>query len=326
MRRACVIALLPLLLASARADDKPTLQTILDAWKAREKSIQSFDVRWWSKRFESGALNIRARVEAAERHVAIPQVPDASYIAQYRFLADENGRCRFDEKGQEWVTDKADFASNTHIDIFDGTTRKSRFTGGAPGFPIFSISNNSKNYQGKVLWVYPLTMSFRPIDDQNGVFNSKRLTFANETLKLQNETLFAVNDADVKIWVDPSKEFLPVRYSDAVKGQNQIQIDVAYIHDESCGWAPHSWIIDLRDARGNLQISESATVTRFSINRPIANSEFELDDFSAGGYVDDQTKNEQYILRPDGTRRAIPRGKFDANTYQELLKSEPDSK
>ena len=47
MRRACVIALLPLLLASARADDKPDLQTILDAWKAREKATNSFDFRWW---------------------------------------------------------------------------------------------------------------------------------------------------------------------------------------------------------------------------------------------------------------------------------------
>ena len=42
MRRACVIALLPLLLASARADDKPDLQKILDAWKAREQKVEVF--------------------------------------------------------------------------------------------------------------------------------------------------------------------------------------------------------------------------------------------------------------------------------------------
>ena len=60
MRRACVIALLPLLLASARADDKPDLQKILDAWKAREKNTQSFDFRCWAKHHESHGESLPA--------------------------------------------------------------------------------------------------------------------------------------------------------------------------------------------------------------------------------------------------------------------------
>ena len=70
MRRACVIVLLPLLLASARADDTPDLKTIIDVWKAREKNVESFDFRWWSKRFERGAARRPGQFAIASDHSA----------------------------------------------------------------------------------------------------------------------------------------------------------------------------------------------------------------------------------------------------------------
>ena len=93
MRRACVIALLPLLLASARADDKPDLQTILDAWKAREKATKSFDFRWRSERYENGLFASTARI--AKNPNERSQIPDTTYIAKYRFLMDDHDRSPF---------------------------------------------------------------------------------------------------------------------------------------------------------------------------------------------------------------------------------------
>jgi hypothetical protein len=49
-------------------------------------------------------------------------------------------------------------------------------------------------------------------------------------------------------------------------------------------------------------------------------------DLSGGVYVSDSTNGQQYILRPDGTKRPLLKGEFNGHNYDELLKTEPDSK
>ena len=327
MRRACVIALLPLLLASARADDKPDLQKIIDAWKAREKKVESFDFRWWSKRFEDGRSNVRARAEAAIKHVAVTPIPDVTHITKYRFLMDAQGRIRFEESGKEWASDKAEIVPRTFIDIFDGKIGKMQFLGGAMGFPTAHFCGVDSHRAGKSIWLYPLIMIYRPFNQVTGVFASKTLTLIDKTATVENDPVIVLDHGAGEVWVDPAKDYLPVRYTERRTGfdRDRWRMELSYKHDDANGWVPHAWVIKMLDSLEKPQISESATVAGFSINKPIADSEFELD-LSAGAYVDDQTKNELYFMMPDGTHRPIPPGEFTAKNYEELLKSEPDSK
>ena len=313
MRRACVIALLPLLLASARADDKPDLQKIIDAWKAREKAIESLDVRWWSKRFECGRGNLGAFVAAAVQHNAVPPVPDNTYIIQYRFLADDKNRCRFEENGQEWSPDKSAFVPRINIELFDGKTPKTFSAGGAAGFPFASIGGKSSMDVGATVWLYPLSMVFRPIsklDSVFGVIDVKQLKL-NYEFAAAKQSLIALTNGQRRVYVDPIKDYVPVRYLDGQENEKNWRADISYVFDDHTQqWLSHSWTIELRDEKNNILMSESATVLGFRINEMIPDSEFDLD-LSRGALVSDLTNKSEYILR---------------QRYEEVLKREPDSK
>ena len=97
------------------------------------------------------------------------------------------------------------------------------------------------------------------------------------------------------------------------------EISISYVADESNGWVPQSWTLETSFGH----VKESATVTKFSINKPIADSEFELD-FSSGAIV--QEKNELALVYPDGKRRQLQPAEIDGHNFQDLLNTEPDSK
>ena len=66
---------------------------------------------------------------------------------------------------------------------------------------------------------------------------------------------------------------------------------IAHRHDPVDGWIPQSWKIELLGRDGKPLVSESATVVEHSINKSIADSEFQLD-LSGGVYVIDGPKAE----------------------------------
>ena len=321
MKRACVIALLPLILASARADDKPDLQTILDAWKAREKSIQSFDVRWWSKRSENAKAD--ANNKAAET--------DDPFINRYRFLVDARGRMKLTEVGRQWVRSKSDFAPWDTVDLFDGDHRKILATGGAADYPrvILDPMPPPDGADTKIFLRDPralqLNMVFRPLNGTFHVFDSAQLKLKNEMEMIGSTRTLVLDHGQGSVWVDPSKDYLPIRYTEDHQGTTIRQIEISYVYSDVYGWVPDSWTSSRMDAARQRPMTDFAKVIEYSINKPIADSEFELD-LSAGAYVTDYPAKESYILRPDGTRRRLKPGELNGHNYEELLKSEPDSK
>src|SRR6478672_5137693 len=85
-----VLSLQFLLDRPAIADDaEVTLEKIINAWKAREEKVQTFDFRWWSKHFESADLDNRGG-------------DDAAFVCRCRLVGDAKGRIRFESKGREW--------------------------------------------------------------------------------------------------------------------------------------------------------------------------------------------------------------------------------
>ena len=86
-------------------------------------------------------------------------------------------------------------------------------------------------------------------------------------------------------------------------------------------------ILDYRSVGedGKLQVSESATVVEHSINKPIADSEFQLD-LSGGAYVIDHPKADS--ISCDRTERSgqFSGAEFNGHNYEELMNTEPDGK
>jgi hypothetical protein len=327
MKRALAIALLPLLLASARADDKPDVQTILDAWKAREKKTESFDFRWWAKHFESSSYHLSqaANIGRPYNSTQAATIPDTTFVAEDRFLMDGRGRIRFDDKSKEWAADKADLVPRSSIDLFDGKIRQIQHYDLESGDSTLILRENKIHSGAYGAVMHPLATVYRPISIGIAGFEAKNLTLANENATVDNKLVLVVDYGNGKVWIDPNKDYLPVRYTIEDKGVTYWRTEITYTRDDDHGWLPQSWTVEALDKSGKIQISEIARVVQFSINKPIADFEFELK-LSGGALVYDLINKSEYILRPDGTRSELDPGKFNGHNLQELLKSEPDSK
>jgi hypothetical protein len=319
MRRAYVIALLPLLLASARADDKPDLQTILDAWKAREKAIESFDFHWRSKRFYA------AQKEAPKMPdgTIYPKRPASTFFWQYRLASDSNGHSRFEDKGHTWNMPKGDFSPTSAVGIYESNNEQMIVSeSGDRDFPQVVI--NRSHPLGSITEVRPVNMALRPLTPAAGGFDRNTLKLSDEIDAIDNVPLLILTDSHNKIWVDPSKDFLPVKCiesGDHVGFPYSIEFTIAYAHDASHGWLPKSWALD--SDHGNL--TESATVTEFTVDQSIPAAEFSVD-FPHGAIIIDGVKYTLAIAYPDGKRHELKPGEFTGKNFQDLLNSEPNSK
>lgn len=136
---------------------------------------------------------------------------------------------------------------------------------------------------------------------------------------------YAGNDpAYLELWLDPLKDYCIVRSANYRNGHLKDQIDIQYDEDAEHNWVPKSWTI-----RIGTQVQRSRVV-KWETNPTFKPTEFELE-FPSGTFVSDQTSptanprwgTEEYIVRPDGSKRLVPFEEGLHHSYDELLNSGP---
>ena len=241
---------------------------------------------------------------------------------------DAQERTRFEENGKEWAVDKAEFVPHTHVHIFDGKIGKTQFMAGALGFPIALFGGHADYSEIPNYWIHPLVaIVYRPFSYSNGMFPSKTLTLTDKNATVENNPVIVLDHGKGDVWVDPAKDYLPVRYTLRRGGVDLYRMVLSYKNENDNGWLPQAWTIERLDSNGQTEASESATVAGFAINKPIADSEFELD-LSSGAILEHESNGTitQSIIYPDGKQRPFKPGEFNGKNFQDLLNSEPDSK
>ena len=138
MRRACVIALLPLLLASAALTTSRICKRSWMLGKLARKVSNRFDFHWCSKRFLGGQT-----FAAKPDGTVSPKRPESTFIWQYRFVSDANGHSRFEEKGRTWFGGGSDFYLMSAIYIYENNAeRMSMIVRGDHGFTLMEINRS----------------------------------------------------------------------------------------------------------------------------------------------------------------------------------------
>ena len=109
------------------------------------------------------------------------------------------------------------------------------------------------------------------------------------------------------MWVDSSRNYLPIRYSTIRRGVTRSNDHLEYVKDEEFGWVLSSWDTSLFDRNGHRTHRCDVTVNEHRVNGPIADTEFRID-CPAGTLFRDRIRNESYVLLNDGTHiRVDPR-------------------
>jgi hypothetical protein len=315
-----IAAILPA--SSVRAEDSPTAQTIINAWQAREKKIDSFDIRWWSKRTQPpesppiNAINLRAAFHEIKPQPAGAAQPTGPSIWRYRLLMDKSNRFLFEEFGQDYLPDKEEFIPHHVIEVYDGITVKALYDTGRISHHL-NITNLPIELKTRwINWAFPLQLSLMPIRDKVGFLSdTSKLVLDQEADSVENTRVLLLGDEKFTLRIDPAKDFVPLSctFSSGV-----VDVHLVYQPHETVGWVPKSWT-----QRRNAS-SESATVTRCVINSPIADSDFELD-LTGGAVVQNRTANSVSfsILYPDGKQRELTPLEF-SKPFEDLLKTEKD--
>ena len=308
------------ILAQQKETTAITLDKIIDKWKERDQHTESFDFICDGEHFEIGEFAGPARRKDSD-----DAVPDDISHRHRRFILSKDGRTRFEEDGREWDDEKKLYVPRRTIDVFDGKSRNTFSTGGQVGFPAASFNWRNGPTFGRDLRNSPLRMALCPFRRGVGEFDATTLVLTDEKTTIDQRPVLVLKSGDKKLWVDPDKDYLPVKRVDEIHGFVDKVLEISYSRDKIHGWVPSAWSISLLDQAGKTTWKDTTVVSKFSINKTFADSEFELV-LLYGTWVRNFATDETYILRANGEKRPILRGEYNGKNYQELLESEPKKK
>jgi hypothetical protein len=317
--------------------EEDQLAAVIRAWNDRQNRVQSFHFSWSGKHFASkeraeGFRSDHSRRVSPKGDTIVNKEPsDVSFDIQMDFSLDEKkGRFRTDYQAK--ATEEFQAVPQTSVVIHDGQIGKTFFpkSSGTP-FPLAAISNNSPLLHTCDLRSLPISLAYRPFDGViAGVFDRAKLTLTTEEGVVEGRDCIILRENDgesdtVKtVWVDPARDFIPVRYLTSRNGHTDTQVEVSYVKDASLGWVPNAWTIRWLNEQGGTNESWSATKVTYEINTPIPDSTFDVS-YPVGTWVNNCVTDERYLLLENGKKRPILPGEFNGENYEDLLHSEPGS-
>jgi hypothetical protein len=246
-----------------------TLDTIVGKWKERDKQIESFVFVCDGEHFEVASFMARR---------ASPQdnVPDDVSHRHRRFVLSKDARNRFEEDGRVWDPDKAAYVPTRTIAVFDGKSRNILFVEDRYENPHAFMDSRAGDTFGKDLRNLPIRMALCPF--RNGIreFSPEALVLTDERATIDHQEVLVLKSGRKKVWVDPAKDFLPVKREDEFGGFVNRVMEISYAQDKTYGWIPSAWTASLLNQEGKITWRDTATVSEFSINKPIDDSEFKL--------------------------------------------------
>jgi hypothetical protein len=303
------------------ADGPPvTTEVVLQAWQDRAARVKAFDVSWAGTMYTLD-VNHEAAGAGTTADGAPKPPPNANFPIEMRLALDDRGRARFEYAGKTWASRKNAMVDEVTIDLYDGKQRKTFFQDEAKGFPSYHLSAAASAEFVRHVRLVPLRLALRPLDPRVGCFTAGELTLTDQQGMVDGKACLVLKHPRGTVWVDPARQFIPVRYFAVDQGKVTRQLEIDYDPDGVAGFLPKAW----KDVRllpaGVVEDSVTATVTKTALNRPLPDDTFEVQ-YPEGTWVRNYDTGERYIQRKHD-KRPIPPGEYDGKNYEQLLHSEP---
>ncbi len=242
---------------SAVVSTPQILQTVRHAWKQREKRIASF---------------------AAEAN-SIYTAKGESTKKQHQFAVDAQGRVRSAFLGNDGET--------VRVYVFDGRTSHSLDDSAAGGYPV---ANEWAG--GAIDWLrcsesFPYALAFRPWSVFGGQCS---LAVCSEKAFVNDIECVVLYHQEGKLWVDPSREYIPLRFAFIQRGRTFEQYDITY-KLEKVDWIPESWTRSVLARDETVEVRDEHIISNCLLNQTIGEEAFRID-------YPDNTK--RFIVQPGG--------------------------
>jgi hypothetical protein len=299
----------------ARAQsENARLQTVLDAWKARQDHVQSatFKIRCTLVITENERLR-RQSLHFAKADPAELPPGDAILAESYEVMFD-GGKLRVLHESDDTPDVHAMGVHRGVSDLYvtNGTDFRTLqdFSKGAQMQGI--IAPPERFFAFRLFEINPVFQAFRSTShefqrstDGLGIVDGMRDIDGRPSIVLR-ESLGRGENAK-EFWTDPDKEFAIIRITGIrADGSVSSQQDIEYDKNDVAGWVPVKWTNTVMDSNGELKRSAEYVVTTYDINPQLPPELFELE-FAPGVRVVDTRRGfgkqaVELLVKADGTR------------------------
>lgn len=119
-----------------------------------------------------------------------------------------------------------------------------------------------------------------------------------------------------EFWVDPARDYLPVRYRFHGNGGFEADLWIEYRQEPGFGWFPHRWVHEKKKDDGTFFFSSVCELVKAEFNPTLKPDEFDIN-VSPRSLVIDNVTGGHYAVLPDGTRMDVK--EKDWEKIQKLL-------
>ena len=280
-----------------------TISDVVEAWKRREKSTNSFSCKTWElSTAGKGTLLLASNTNDPEK--VIP-AEDHDRIIERTIIVDGD-QMRHVRIGVAWDDDADGFVPETMISVADGTIAKSlhRCDRGTEMRSTGFIHHRPGHPDRFCLYLGPVLRHFRPFSPSLGTFSPERWKLVDEGVALNGSKCILIREGqqtDIRyneLFVDPEKDFALVRYTSYFHGRLENQLSTTFSKDTKLGWIPDSWEV-YRYSNAHLADSAVGSLEGVEINIPIAGDSFDVI-FPADTMVNDHLARKVSLVLATG--------------------------
>jgi len=292
--------------SSAGKEDPASIEAIRGMWRKRQERLTSFDFSF--RGTCSHGVEDRELFLARKAANADIQIEPISYNKTMRFVV-SGPKAYIEYNSRKWGAESKAYSPTKTIIASNGELVRTSFFPGVRTFPTFHIEKaRDGNAAGSAFFVLPLNLAFRPLK----YFAVNQLMFGGRQ-DFEGRSLVLLNHREDVIWVDPSRDFIPIRYYQRRGNETTRFIEISYELDNEYGWIPKSW----KDNASRMSYSAELNVEKRAINTEVAERMFDINP-EPNALVSDYVTDTFYIDR-GSDKRIIRPGEWKGSNYEELL-------
>jgi hypothetical protein len=254
---------------------RATLNAIADAWLQRQAKVKRFKYAW---RRDGESNTINTFCVDGEKFMTEFKTPGSEPSPSPSFARERPGL-----KRGGWPIHH----SKT---VFDGVATRELSLNDNSERPGGILNITAGSNQQRNTWLPGdrcLMLVFRPLDENFGgisvaeMRDPARFRVHKQKGRIGNVACVVIETEEhpgmqLSYWLDPARDYLPLRQHRALNGEDRERLDISYRADPACGWAPVGWTDLFVGMGGKVFYPVTDTITEFTINQPIPTSDLEI--------------------------------------------------
>ncbi|MGL4551380.1 MAG: hypothetical protein ACRC33_09345 [Gemmataceae bacterium] len=303
---------------------KGSLAVVEKAWLSRQERFQSVQMRWTTRDtyVKGGLSKVFASISNGKGGVQPDRDTTFEVPAEFALGGD---KARYAYQGWVYHLNESRFNAEKFVTTFDGSVTIEFYPerSGNHAYPLGRVVSKGAFESARGAFMRPLVLFFRPLKPEFFGMDLTTFTVVNTTAKVRDVSCWELQHRRGKsayhLWTDPTRDHVAVKLLVLDSGLPGQLTEMRYRNDPLHGWVPEEWGITFTDRQGSVYQTQQTRVTSLTVAAPPSSS-FALT-FSSGTRVKDQLASEEWIVRPDGTRRMIT--KADGRlSYDEIVRAD----